>query len=529
MTPTHSTTWLLPLLVACFVSTGCSNPDSAPPDDRDAGREQHRPLVHFTPPTAWMNDPNGMVYYDGEYHLFYQYYPDDTVWGPMHWGHAVSRDLVNWEHLPIALYPDEKGYIFSGSAVVDWNNTSGFGDGDAPPLVAIFTYHDSERGRAGTRDHESQGIAYSTDRGRSWTKFDGNPVLPNPGDTQDYRDPNVFWHAPTERWVMALSVTDHVELYTSPNLRDWEFLSEFGQGIGAQGGVWECPDLFELPVGDDGERRWVLLLNINPGGPQGGSGTQYFVGDFDGTTFTLDDTFKATLDRQEAVWLDYGADNYAGVTWSDVPQEDGRRIFIGWMSNWLYAQEVPTESWRSAMTVPRSLDLIETNSGYRLRSSPVRELEALQGESAAIEGGSLSGDVRHRLPAAADVELTIAPGDADRVTVRLTNDDGEFLDVGYDASDGYYFLDRREAGDTSFSEGFAAAVQEAPRIASSDSITLRLVVDVASIEMFADGGATTMTGIFFPSTPFDSLTINAEGGDAQLVEGRVTELGSAEP
>jgi sucrose-6-phosphate hydrolase SacC (GH32 family) len=208
--------------------------------------EQHRPQFHFSPPEKWMNDPNGMVYYDGEYHLFYQHYPDSNVWGPMHWGHAASRDMIHWEHLPIALYPDTLGYIFSGSAVVDRNNTSGFGRDGRPPLVAIYTYHDMPGEKAGRPDYQSQAIAYSTDKGRTWTKYAGNPVIPNPLKNKDFRDPKVFWHEPSARWVMALAAFDHIEFWTSPDLKKWQHRSDFGRGLGEHDGVWECPDLFAL-------------------------------------------------------------------------------------------------------------------------------------------------------------------------------------------------------------------------------------------------------------------------------------------
>ncbi|RME99284.1 MAG: glycoside hydrolase family 32 protein, partial [Bacteroidetes bacterium] len=299
-------------------------------------QEAHRPQFHFSPPTMWMNDPNGMVFFEGEYHLFYQYYPDSTVWGPMHWGHAVSKDLLHWEHLPIALAPDEHGYIFSGSAVVDWENSSGFGVDELPPLVAIFTYHDPIAEREGRDDFQTQGIAYSNDRGRSWVKYDGNPVLPNPG-IRDFRDPKVIWDTESQRWIMVLAAGDHIRFYASKDLKHWRYLSSFGQRLGAHGGVWECPDLFPMKVEGSGDQRWVLLVSINPGAPNGGSGTQYFVGRFEDDRFKLDAEFAYNLNRMQdsvkAVWLDYGRDNYAGVTWSDIPFELDRRIFIGWMSN----------------------------------------------------------------------------------------------------------------------------------------------------------------------------------------------------
>ncbi|MEJ2256718.1 MAG: glycoside hydrolase family 32 protein [Woeseiaceae bacterium] len=496
-------------------------------------KERHRPQFHFTPPAMWMNDPNGMVYLDGEYHLFYQYYPDDTVWGPMHWGHAISRDLVHWEHLPIALYPDELGYIFSGSAVVDWNNTSGFGDGDQPPLVAIFTYHDPVRGKAGTNDHETQGIAYSVDRGRTWTKFDGNPVLPNVDRHKDFRDPKVFWHAPGSRWIMALSAFDHVQFWASKDLKSWQHLSDFGHQWGAHGGTWECPDLFELPVEGTDEKKWVLLLNLNPGGPQGGSGTQYFVGDFDGTTFALDETFAETLGQQEAVWLDWGRDNYAGVTWSDVPATDGRRIFIGWMSNWDYSQQVPTHPWRSAMTLPRTLQLKRTAEGYRVTSTPVRELEALRRNSvklprqAVTESVDVTGLISFPV-SMSEILLRFDKSDSPSADfgIVLSNNHGEEYRIGYDGSTNTFYSDRRNAGDNLFSDKFADRIHRAPRENGSDIVAIRLFLDMASVELFADAGETVMTDIFFPTSPFERLALYSNDSRIRLIDGEVLQLGT---
>ena len=346
-------------------------------------QEEHRSQFHFSPPEKWMNDPNGMVYYEGEYQLFYQFYPDSTVWGPMHWGHAISNDLVHWDHQPIALYPDSLGYIFSGSAVIDWENTSGLGDGK-PPMIAIFTHHDPEGAKNDEIDFQYQSIAYSNDRGRSWTMYSGNPVIPNPG-IRDFRDPKVIWHEDSQQWVMIFAAYDHVQIWGSPNLLDWSHLSDWGHEYGVHDGVWECPDLFPLEVEETGETKWVMLVSLNPGGPNGGSATMYFVGDFDGRSFNLDDSMSDEVSDNQALWLDYGADNYAGVTWSDIPKEDGRRIFIGWMSNWNYAQVVPTEKWRSAMTIPRELTLHKGNSGYRLYSVPVEELKKLENDAVIVE------------------------------------------------------------------------------------------------------------------------------------------------
>jgi len=521
------------LLTSCHAAPGVPGTASTPVV---AYTEPHRPTYHFTPPTKWMNDPNGMVYYDGEYHLFYQHYPDSTVWGPMHWGHAVSADLVHWTQLPIALRPDSLGLIFSGSAVVDSNNTSGFGVDGRPPLVAIFTYHDMAREKAGSTTFQTQGIAYSNDRGRTWTKYAGNPVVPNPG-FRDMRDPKVIWHAPSRRWIMVLAAGDRVRLFASYDLRAWQPISEFGQGIGAHGGVWECPDLFPLRVAGSSDMRWVLLVSINPGGPNGGSATQYFVGSFDGTRFALDSTAAparsiASAGGGDGVWLDYGRDNYAGVTWSDVPAADGRRLFIGWMSNWDYATVVPTVAWRSAMTVPRTLTLHRTNAGLRLYSTPVRELRALRTATRALGSQRLSGALPIRMPAGTtvsaaelDVEFVVRPGSASDVSFELSNDAGDVYRVGFDARANQFYSDRL-ATPHEFSPKFATAVHRAPRLSTDSIVRMNLYLDRASVELFADGGATVLTDIVFPRKDFTTLRLVATGAMVELRSGTVSGLRS---
>ncbi len=269
--------------------------------------ELYRPQLHFSPPAHWMNDPNGLVYYKGTYHMFYQYYPNGTVWGPMHWGHATSTNLVTWKNKPIALYPDSLGLIFSGSAVVDFNNTSGFGKNGKPPLVAIFTHADLNKEKIGRLDSQNESLAYSNDDGNTWTKYANNPVLKNPG-IKDFRDPKVMWYGPGKKWIMSLATKDRITFYSSGNLKNWVKESDFGSQTGAHGGVWECPDLFPLTV--EGKKLWVLFVSINPGGLNGGSATQYFIGNFDGKKFVPN--------RTDTRWLDYGTDNYAGVTWSNT-------------------------------------------------------------------------------------------------------------------------------------------------------------------------------------------------------------------
>ncbi|WP_020531995.1 glycoside hydrolase family 32 protein [Flexithrix dorotheae] len=473
-------------------------------------KEAHRPEFHFSPQKMWMNDPNGMVFYQGEYHLFYQHYPDNTVWGPMHWGHAVSKDLIHWEHLPIALFPDEHGYIFSGSAVVDHENTSGFGTKDNPPMVAIFTYHDAEKAKKGSIDFQTQGIAYSLDKGRSWTKYENNPVLNNPG-IKDFRDPKVFWHGPSQKWIMILAVQNHVQLFNSSNLKDWSFLSKFGENSGSHGGVWECPDLFELSVdGKKNEKHWVMLVSINPGGPNGGSATQYFIGDFDGEKFTNSNSSETSL------WVDYGKDNYAGVTWSDIPKKDGRRIFIGWMSNWQYANQVPTEKWRNAMTIPRKLGLTETNDGVRLQNFPVQELKKLRTDKLnlkdlEVEGKYSISEEKNWTSNTFELDLKIAleKSTGENFGIELSNSMGEKILIGFDQNQRQCYIDRRFAGKSDFSEKFKGK-STAPRIKSSNELKIRIIVDVASVEVFFDDGTIAMTEIFFPNEDFSTISFFSE-------------------
>jgi fructan beta-fructosidase len=502
--------------------------------------ELHRPQFHFTPPAGWMNDPNGMVYYQGEYHLFYQHNPDSTVWGPMHWGHAISKDLVHWEHLPIALYPDSLGTIFSGSAVVDHKNTSGLGTQGTPPMVAVFTYHNAAGEKAGRKDFQSQGLAYSLDKGRTWTKYKGNPVLKSPG-IRDFRDPKVSWYEQGKKWIMTLAVADHISFYSSKNLITWTKESDFGSDIGGHGGVWECPDLFKLPVAGTGEEKWVLIVNINPGAPNGGSGTQYFVGAFDGKNFVLDKQFKAQLSGQstapgsvkkgEGIWADYGMDNYAGITWSDVPEADGRRLFIGWMSNWNYANVVPTEKWRSACTVARTLSLENTPAGLRLVSQPVKELKGLYGATHKLEAQIVAAafDISEKLPFSSptfEINLEVEPlGAASGFAVELSNTKNQRVLIGYDASRKQYYIDRSHAGPSGFSKDFAG-IHYGPRVSTNATFPLTLLVDVASVELFADGGKTVMTDIFFPDEKFTKIKLLANKGQVKLKSGQVSALKS---
>ena len=475
-------------LILCFFMAHASGQSQVQLDAKLSNESLYRPRFHFTPAKGWMNDPNGMIFLNGQYHLFFQHYPDGTVWGPMHWGHATSSDLVQWKEQPIALYPDSIGMIFSGSAVLDKNNTSGLGRGGIAPLVAIYTQHNMPGEKAGRTDFQNQSIAYSLDEGKTWTKYAGNPVLKTP-NIKDFRDPKVIWHESTQKWIMNLAVADHVEFYSSPNLINWTKESEIGKNLFAHGGVWECPDL--LSFNYFGKTIWVLLVSMNPGGPNGGSATQYIVGDFDGHEFKPFST--------DIKWMDYGPDNYAGVTFSNVGD---LKILIGWMSNWNYANTVPTEKWRSAMTVPRELKLIEQNNNknanasskdFLLVSSPVKEMK-----NAFTEIISKENVIPNRIDIkelkAADFEII------------LSNEYNEKSVVGYHADKKQFYIDRTKAGVSNFNQGFAA-VAVAPRLSYAMKMDLSILLDKTSIELFADGGRTVMTALFFPTIPYTKWEI----------------------
>jgi fructan beta-fructosidase len=428
----------------------------------------------------------------------------------MHWGHAVSTDLVHWQQLPVALYPDSLGYIFSGSAVVDVRNTSGLGSDINPAMIAIFTYHNSELEKTGSKIFQNQGLAFSLDKGRSWTKYSGNPVLKNPG-IRDFRDPKVFWHEETGKWIMILAVQDRVHLYSSPNLLKWTFESEFGKDKGAHGGVWECPDFFPLKVDGSNLNKWVMLVSINPGGPNGGSATQYFTGKFDGKKFVSEDN--------DIKWVDWGRDDYAGVTWSGIPEKDGRRLFLGWMSNWNYATVVPTKLWRSAMTIPRELSLTDLNGKSTLISRPVTEIEKLRRKSviAITEPQKINGekvinsDSINLMQSELIFNFNVENFKYDSLGIILDNSLKEKLVIGYSAVKKLFFVNRSNAGNSDFSKVFASDVS-APYIVSN-KISMHLFIDAASVELFVDSGKLVMTNIVFPSENYTSLKVFSRGGE----------------
>ncbi len=624
----------------------------APARPADYYTEPFRPQFHFTPEKNWMNDPNGLVYYAGEYHLFYQYNPFGNTWGHMSWGHAVSPDLVHWQHLPLALPEADGVMIFSGSAVVDWHNTSGFGINGQPPMIAIY---------AGYRPADNlqfQNIAYSNDKGRTWTKYAGNPVINL--NSRDFRDPKVQWYEATHRWIMTVSLAaDHkVLFYSSPNLKEWTLLSEFGPA-GATSGVWECPDLFELPVQGTNEKHWVLAVNMNPGSVAGGSGGQYFIGQFDGTNFTADpdetlqptpavvpdgtviadfegkdygdwkttgeafgpgpaqgvlgdqnpvtgyvghglvnsyyhgDGTQGTLTSpafalthayvnfligggsqketcmnllvdgkvvrtasgqdaeqltwhawdvrdfmgqsavlqivdhatggwghinvdqimladapahsasEAALWFDYGKDYYAAVSWSDVPKSDGRRLWLGWMSNWQYGGDVPTSPWRSAMSIPREVGLRRTTEGLRLVQKPTREMESLRDRHLVFPGGDLAQANAWLVDQAIqgkqlELLVELAPATTGVSGVKVLKGANEATAIGVDRSAGRVFVDRSQSGNVGFNPQFPG-VQDAPLPRASGPVQLHIFVDACSVEVFVNNGERVITDLVYPS------------------------------
>lgn len=464
--------------------------------------ESYRPQFHFSAPCGWINDPNGMVYYEGEYHLFYQYNPKDIVWGPMHWGHAVSPDLIHWQNLPIALYPDDIGPIWSGSAVVDAQNTSGLVPGGG--LVAIFSYQD-----------QSQGIAYSADKGRTWTKYKGNPVIP--ALAKDFRDPKVLWHEPSKKWVMVIAAGRELQIFTSPNLLDWEMTDHLGGGI--LGGVWEVPDLFPLEI--DGQTKWVLLGSVSQMAPAGGGGVRYFVGDFNGQVFTYDE-------NSPDLWLDYGPDNYAGTTWDNAP--DNKRIYIGWMSNWQYAANTPTTPWRGAMTLPREFSLVHTPEGIRLTQTPVESITQLREPLGKWTDLQVTGDMLLEQVQSRTLEIIaeIEPGTAERFGLDVQSGGDEKTRLVYNTKQGKLFVSRSDKTDAGPISAFTPAFG-APISLEKTSLRLHIFVDESSVEIFAQDGLYSITSQTFVNPSDKGLALFSEKGDMKVSRLEVYALKSTWP
>jgi fructan beta-fructosidase len=467
-----------------------------------------------------MNDPNGMVYYQGEYHLFYQHNPYGDTWGHMSWGHAVSTDLIHWKHLPIALFEENEIMVFSGSAVVDWKNSSGLcknpDAADKSCLVAFYTGHGKGK--------QTQNLAYSNDRGRTWTKYAGNPVIDI--NSKGFRDPKVFWHELTQKWIMVtvLAGVHKVRFYGSTDLKSWNALSDFGPA-GATGGAWECPDLIQLGIdGTQNESRWVLIVNIYPGGVTGGSGGQYFVGQFDGTRFTNDNP------ENQQLWVDYGKDFYAAVSWSDIPSSDGRRLWLGWMNNWQYADKVPTYPWRGAQSIPRALGLKKYPEGIRLIQSPLIEMQKLRDQHYRFENEKIAADSALLTSRVAGDTLEIQAefhlGSATEFGFKVRRGPSEETLVGYDVTNKQIFVDRTRSGNVEFSPDFPGrhAGALSPQ---NERVRFHIFVDRCSVEVFGNDGQMVLTELIFPDSTSQGIQLYSRNGETKLVSLDIWKLRSA--
>lgn len=481
-----------------------------------------RPAMHYAARSTWLNDPNGLIFHEGLYHLYYQNNPEGSIWGNMSWGHATSADLVTWTEHPVAIACDEQEDIYSGSIIFDRHNTTGFGTESRPPLVAVYT--SAFKPASEHKGVQAQSLAYSLDGGYTWTKYADNPVL-NRGSS-DFRDPKVFRYEldSGSYWVMvAVEAQDFkVVFYKSDDLKSWELLSTFGPA-NATGGVWECPDLFPLPVdGEPGNLKWVLTVNLSPGGPNSGSAGQYFVGDFDGVTFTSSSTVTEGAqdpDRlREYQWLDWGRDYYAAVSFSDVP--DGRRLMIAWMNNWQYANQIPTAPWRSPMSLVREVSLQSTHGNPRLVQHVAQELMSLPAGNppfTASPGEIAEG--KHILAGAAGsvqrIEANLTPGTAEEFGLIVRGDGTRGTRIGIRPAEGRIVVDRRESGQTDFHESFAS-IDSAPIQPTANSYEVTIYVDQCSVEVFAQGGQVTLSELIFPNTTSTDVSVYASGGTATL-------------
>lgn len=496
--------------------------------------DYYRPEYHHTPLYGWMNDANGLVYKDGEYHLYFQYNPYGSKWGNMHWGHSVSKDLIHWQHLDPAIARDTLGHIFSGSTVIDKNNSAGYGK-DA--MIAFYTSASDEHGQI-------QCMAYSNDNGRTYTKYENNPILTPFDGLKDFRDPKVFWYEPAQKWYMIVSADKNMRFYSSTDLKQWEYLSQFGEGYGVQPNQFECPDFIQLPVdGNKDNMKWVMIVNINPGCPFGGSATEYFIGDFDGKEF------KCDTDKSVTKWLDFGKDHYATVCFSNTGD---RIIAVPWMSNWQYANVTPIRQYRGANALPRELSLYTKNGEIYMAANVVKETEALRKstrtiESLSVEGETVIDSITDGLNSGVELEMDIVPGKAQTVGFDIMNAKGEKTKIYLDLKSGRAIMDRTESGLIAFGEkaephfkenhdrrktesinyinDFALGTWAPLSLCEGKSYHLNVFVDKCSVELFVDGGRIAMTNLVFPTEVYNSLRFYTEGGKAEVKNLSIHKLG----
>ena len=497
-------------------------------------KESFRPVYHHTPAYGWMNDPNGMFYKDGVYHLYFQYNPYGSKWGNMHWGHSVSKDLIHWDHLNPAIARDTLGHIFSGSTVVDKNNSAGYGK-DA--IIAFYTSASDEHGQI-------QCMAYSKDNGRTYTKYEKNPILTPFDGLKDFRDPKVFWYEPAQKWYMIVSADKEMRFYSSSNLKDWEYQSGFGKGYGVQPNQFECPDFIQLPVdGDKNNMKWVMIVNINPGCMFGGSATEYFVGDFDGKEFKCDTKPEVTK------WLDFGKDHYATVCFSNTGD---RVVAVPWMSNWQYANVTPIRQYRGANALPRELSLYTKDGQIYMAANAVKETAGLRKETRTIDNQTVKGESKideifPQNEGAFEIEMDVTPGASAVAGMELLNDKGEKTKIYLDMKAGKLVMDRTESGLVAFGEkaephaienhdrrkttsinyknDFALGTWAPLSLCEGNTYHLQIFVDKCSVEIFANGGRIAMTNLVFPTKPYNSLRLYSEGGDYKVENMKIHKLG----
>ena len=498
-----------------------------------ANTDYYRPVYHHTPLYGWMNDANGLVYKDGEYHLYFQYNPYGSKWGNMHWGHSVSKDLVHWQHLDPAIARDTLGHIFSGSTVIDKNNSAGYGK-DA--MIAFYTSASDEHGQI-------QCMAYSTDNGRTYTKYEKNPILTPFDGLKDFRDPKVFWYEPAQKWYMIVSADKNMRFYSSSDMKNWEYLSQFGEGYGVQPNQFECPDFIQLPVdGNKDNMKWVMIVNINPGCPFGGSATEYFVGDFDGKEFHCD------TDKKVTKWLDFGKDHYATVCFSNTGE---RVIAVPWMSNWQYANVTPIRQYRGANALPRELSLYTKDGEVYMAANAVKETEGLRKGTSSIDNFSLADEkvisMETGQNGACEIEMDVTPDKASVVGFQLMNGKGEKTDIYLDMKAARLVMDRSQSGLIAFGEKAEPHARETDERRKTESVNyindfalgtwaplslcegktyhLDIFIDKCSVEIFVDGGRIAMTNLVFPTAPYDSVRCYTQGGNAEISNMKIHKLG----
>lgn len=498
--------------------------------------DYYRPIYHHTPLYGWMNDANGLVFKDGEYHLYYQYNPYGSKWGNMHWGHSVSKDLVHWDHLKPAIARDTLGHIFSGSTVVDKHNSAGYGK-DA--IIAFYTSASDKYGQI-------QCMAYSTDNGRTYTKYEKNPILTPFDGLKDFRDPKVFWYEPANKWYMIVSADKEMRFYSSDNMKDWEYQSGFGKGYGIQPNQFECPDFVQLPVdGNKNKMKWVMIVNVNPGCLFGGSATEYFVGEFDGKQFKCDN-------KPEVVkWLDYGKDHYATVCFSNTGD---RTIAVPWMSNWQYANITPIRQHRGANALPRELSLYTKDGEIYMAANAVAETKALRKSTKDLGTFATSSEktvenLFANNDGAFEIEMDVTPCQTGIAGIELTNSKNEKAKIYLDMKSGKLVMDRTQSGITelgkleeynvheketddfrkrlsiNYVNDFALGTWAPLSLCNGKTYHLDIFVDKCSVEIFVDGGRIAMTNLVFPTEPYNAVRFFSNEGESKFSSVKAYKLG----